>query len=190
MPTRTTKRLLADLRSASEHRKGYTARRFSGWTDADGDRCTTDAEVLLAEAVRAPTVGARCALTGGRWLSPYDGKSRTRSSRLVVDHLVPLAEAWRSGAHSWRKLARRQLANDLGYPSTLVAVTRASAADKAAREPQDWLPRPAYRCAYTAQWVAVKWRWRLAVDPTERRFLARRLSSCGWPKVREPGRAR
>jgi hypothetical protein len=189
-PTVSSRTLLRQLRRAPEHRAGFTATRFPGWTDADGDRCTTAAEVLLSEAVRAPTIGARCALTGGRWLSPYDGKSRTASSRMVVDHLVPLAEAWQSGAHGWRRVARRQLANDLGYPSTLVAVTRASAADKAAREPQDWLPRRAYRCAYTAQWVAVKWRWRLAVDPAERRFLVRRLTACDWPSVRQPGRAR
>jgi hypothetical protein len=189
-PTVSSRTLLRQLKRAPEHRAGFTATRFPGWTDADGDRCTTAAEVLLSEAVRAPTVGVRCSLTGGRWLSPYDGQIRTASSRLVVDHLVPLAEAWQSGAHGWRRVARRQLANDLGYPSTLVAVTRASAADRAGREPQDWLPRRTYRCAYAAQWVAVKWRWRLAVDPAERRFLTRRLTACDWPSVRQPGRAR
>jgi hypothetical protein len=189
-PTVRSRALLRGLRRAPDHRTGFTATRFPGWTDADGDRCPTRTEVLIAEAVRPPTVGAHCALSGGRWLSPYDGETRASTGRLVVDHLVPLAEAWRSGAHRWGKVPRRRFANDLGYPSTLVAVSRAAAADKAAREPQDWLPRSAYRCAYTAQWVAVKWRWRLAVDPAERRFLARRLTACGWPSVRVPGRAR
>jgi hypothetical protein len=185
---RSSRSLLAALRRAPERDRGFTASSFRGWRDADGDGCNTAAEVLVAEALRAPRVGKSCALTGGRWHSPYDEKYRTHSSTLVVDHVVPLHEAWRSGARAWLPALRRQLANDLGYPATLVAVTSSSAGAKAGREPQDWLPRPADRCTYTAQF-AVKWCWRLAVDPTERLFLARTLRGCGWPQVRAPGRA-
>jgi hypothetical protein len=186
---RSSRSLLAGLRRAPERDRGFTAAAFPGWRDADGDGCSTAAEVLLAEALRPPRTGAGCTLTGGRWLSPYDGRFRTRTGTLVVDHVVPLREAWRSGARGWRKVLRRQLANDLGYPASLVAVTAAAARAKAGREPQDWLPRKAYRCTYVADWVAVKWRWRLAVDPAERRFLTRTLRGCGWPLVRAPGRA-
>lgn len=187
-PRRATRDLLRRLRRAPEHPAGYRPARFPGWTDADGDRCVTAIEVLLEEAVRAPAVRRRCALTGGRWFSPYDGVTRTGSGRLVVDHLVPLSEAWQSGAYRWAKITRRQHANDLGYPSSLVAVSRAAAAVKDRQEPQSWMPRKAYRCSYAAQWVAVKWRWRLAVDPAERRFLVRTLTSCGWPTVRATSR--
>jgi hypothetical protein len=38
------------------------------------------------------------------------------------------------------------------------------------------------------QWVAIKWRWRLSVNASERSFLARKLSSCGWPRVPTPSR--
>jgi Calcineurin-like phosphoesterase/Fibronectin type III domain/Protein of unknown function (DUF1524) len=186
---RSSRSLLAGLRRAPERDRGFTAASFPGWRDADGDGCNTAGEVLVAEALRPPRVGRSCSLTGGRWRSPYDGKYRTRSGTLVVDHVVPLREAWRSGARTWRPALRRQLANDLGYPATLVAVTAHAASAKAGREPQDWLPRPAYRCTYVADWVAVKWRWRLAVDPTERRFLTRTLRGCGWPLVRAPDRA-
>jgi hypothetical protein len=186
---RSSRSLLAALRRAPERDRGFTASSFPGWRDADGDGCSTAAEVLVAEALRPPRVGSGCALTGGRWHSPYDGRYRTRSSTMVVDHVVPPREAWRSGARAWRPALRRQLGNDLGYPATLVAVTKASVVAKAGREPQDWLPRPAYRCTYVADWVAVKWRWRLAVDPAELRFLTRTLRGCGWPQVRAPGRA-
>jgi len=81
------------------------------------------------------------------------------------------------------------LANDLGYDSTLLAATAAAVRTKGDREPQRWLPsRRAFRCTYVARWVAVKWRWHLAVDPAERRFLAKRLASCGWPTVIAPSR--
>lgn len=188
MPRRSTKRLLADLRTAPEHRAGWTARRFPGWTDADADACSTPYEVFLAEARTAPRVGAGCHLSGGRWRSPYDGVALAGVTRLTADHLVGLREAWQSGAYHWSRATRRQHANDLGYPSTLFAVSRASAAAKGGREPQDWLPRKAFRCSYLGQWVAVKWRWRLSVDPAERRFLRSTLSACGWPSVRLPTR--
>jgi len=188
MPMRSTKRLLADLRTATEHRKGYTARRFSGWTDADGDRCATPREVFIAEAVSAPQVRSGCTLTRGKWLSRYDGATRTSINDLVADPVVGFREAWQSGAHRWSTLTRRQLRNDLGYPSTLIGVTKASATAKAGREPTDWLPRKAFRCSYLAQYVAVKWRWRLAVDGAERTVLKSRLAACSWPSVRLPSR--
>jgi hypothetical protein len=190
MPLRSSRRLLADLRTAAEHRAGWTSRRFPGWTDADGDRCRTPSEVLITEALTTPRVRTGCELRGGTWRSRYDGALRTGVGRLTVDHLVGLREAWESGASRWSRVARRQLANDLGYPSTLIAVTTASATAKGGREPRDWLPRKAFRCSYLSQWVAVKWRWQLAVDPSERRFLKARLSSCGWPSVRLPTRPR
>jgi hypothetical protein len=34
-------------------------------------------------------------LTGGKWLSSYDGIKYSDASKLDIDHLVPLAEAWR-----------------------------------------------------------------------------------------------
>ncbi|MGH8894073.1 MAG: hypothetical protein ACRDWY_12340 [Actinomycetes bacterium] len=86
-------------------------------------------------------------------------------------------------------MSRRQLANDLGYPSALTAVSARADRAKGSAEPQRWLPpRRAARCGYVAQWVAVKWRWRLRVDGVERRFLARRLEACGWPSVPQPER--
>ncbi|HEU5000537.1 MAG TPA: metallophosphoesterase, partial [Lapillicoccus sp.] len=187
-PMRSTKGLLAGLRTATEHRKGYTTRRFSGWTDADGDRCATPREVLIAEAVSGPRVSSGCTLTRGKWRSRYDGAVRTSIKDLVADPLVGLREAWQSGAHRWSPVTRRQLRNDLGYPSTLIGVTKASATAKAGREPTDWLPRKAFRCSYLAQYVAVKWRWRLAVDRAERTLLKSRLAACSWPSVREPSR--
>jgi len=188
MPKRSTKALLADLRTATEHRKGYTAKRFSGWTDADGDRCATPREVFIAEAVSGPRIRSGCTLTRGKWRSRYDGATRTSIKNLVADPVVGFREAWQSGAHRWSALTRRQLRNDLGYPSTLIGVTKASATAKAGREPTDWLPRKAFRCSYLAQYVAVKWRWRLAVDGAERRVLRSRLAGCGWPSVRLPSR--
>lgn len=59
------------LTVADEKRDGYDRARFKHWMDEDSDGCGTRSEVLIAEAVTPPEQGARCSLTGGKWLSPY-----------------------------------------------------------------------------------------------------------------------
>jgi hypothetical protein len=187
----STRRMLGDLVTRAERRTGYDRSKFVHWIDDDGDGCDTRYEVLIAEATRRPTVSQPgCRLTGGRWRSRYDGVTTTDPSGFDVDHLVPLAEAWDSGARRWNGGTRRRFANDLGYFASLVAVTASSNRSKGDREPHDWLPPNAsFRCTYLAQWVAVKWRWRLRVDTVERAFLRAQLVSCGWPRIRKPARA-
>lgn len=141
--------LLADLPVHAEDRTGYERSKFKHWIDADKDGCNTRAEVLKAEAVIAPTQGSNCTLSGGRWYSPYDDRYLDGPRGLDIDHLVPLAEAWDSGAFAWTAGERQAYANDLGDDRALIAVSAASNRSKADQDPSTWLP-PAvgYRCAY------------------------------------------
>jgi hypothetical protein len=187
----SSQRLLQQLPTAGEHAAGYERSAFRLWVDADGDGCDTREEVLIAEAVRHPTVGSSCRLTGGRWRSRYDAVITTHPSGFDIDHLVPLNEAWQSGAYRWTATTRTAYANDLGYAGTLIAVTARTNRSKSDRDPREWMPpRASYSCRYVADWVAVKWRWHLSVDAVERRYLARELRSCGWPPVPMPSRPR
>ena len=139
---------------AEQPRTGYDRSLFRHWVDADGDGCDTRREVLIAEAVTAPTIGAGCALSGGRWRSVYDNATETGSGRgFDVDHLVPLAEAWESGAWAWSRDDRERYANDLGYDHALVAVSARSNRAKGARDPAEWLPPDeSAHCWYAAAW--------------------------------------
>jgi hypothetical protein len=185
----SSKYLLGHLSSSVEHVAGYERSKFTLWIDADHNGCDTRDEVLIAEGATRPTVGGACALRGGRWVSKYDGMSVTNPSGFDIDHLVPLNEAWQSGAWSWSAATRRAYANDLGYDASLIAVSAHANRSKGDREPQDWMPeRAAYSCDYVSRWVAVKWRWHLTVNATERSFLGHKLSSCGWPQVARPSR--
>jgi hypothetical protein len=170
---------LATLPVRDEDRTGYERSKFRHWIDADRDGCNTRQEVLKSEAVIAPEQGPNCTLTGGEWYSPYDDTYFTAARALDIDHLVPLAEAWDSGASAWTAKEREAYANDLGDARALIAVSAASNRSKADQDPATWQPPAAgYRCTYATDWVAVKTRWSLAIDPVEQAELEKILRAC------------
>ena len=176
---------VALLVQADERREGYSRDRFRHWIDADRDGCSTRFEVLLVEAVDPPSVGAGCVLTGGRWYSSYDDTIVTEARRLDIDHLVPLAEAWDSGAHSWSAERRTAFANDLDDPRALLAVTASSNRAKGDQDPATWMPPYVHvRCDYIADWVAMKTRWRLSVDAVEKEVLHGHATQCPDAPIR------
>jgi hypothetical protein len=170
---------LESLRVAAESRTGYNRDLFEHWIDADGDGCNTRIEVLQAET-RTPITGTGCDLTGGSWFSEYDGATTTNASTFDVDHVVPLAEAWDSGANAWTAERRRDFANDLANPGSLIAVSASSNRSKSDQDPAEWVPpRTEYRCTYATDYVRVKKVWDLAVDAAELASLRGVVSSCG-----------
>ena len=162
---------------ADEVRTGYDRDLFRLWVDADGDGCDTRAEVLISEAEDAPSVGSGCSLSGGRWYSYYDGVSQTSASTLDIDHVVPLAEAWDSGARSWTADRREAYANDLGDSHTLVGVTASLNRSKGDQDVAEWLP-PINDCRYIKDWVTAKIRWGLSQDAAEQGALRDIAAGC------------
>ncbi|MFE7223566.1 HNH endonuclease family protein [Nocardioides sp. NPDC057577] len=169
---------IGDLPVAAENRTGYNRDLFQHWIDADGDGCNTRNEVLIAEAEEAPTVGSSCSLSGGRWYSYYDGVSWTATSDIDIDHMVPLAEAWDSGARTWTSTERKNYANDLGYYGSLVGVTDNENQEKSDADPAEWMP-DLQKCRYLKEYVSVKIRWGLSVDSTEKSALTNLTSANG-----------
>ncbi len=168
-------KVLSSLPVSSEVDSGYSRDLFRHWIDASGDGCDTREEVLISERVSGTVVG--CRVIGGRWRSLYDGAVTSNSSSFDVDHMVPLKEAWDSGAWRWSAGTREDYANDLGYAHSLVAVSASSNRSKSDRDPTEWLP-PLGRCAYAKYWIGVKYRWRLSVNPAEKSTLTRVLAGC------------
>lgn len=160
----------------AEVRTGYDRDAFNHWT-SQGNGCDTRDTVLIAEATVKPDVGSGCALTGGRWFSYYDGEKTSDPGSFDVDHMVPLAESWDSGARRWNARTRERFANDLGDRRSLVAVTASSNRSKSDQDPAEWMPKRK-RCRYIKEYVAVKIRWTLSVDRPEKRVLKQRASNC------------
>ncbi|PWU43180.1 HNH endonuclease [Micromonospora globispora] len=170
---------VSNLPVATEVRTGYDRSLFPLWIDADGDGCNTRYEVLIAEATTKPTIGSGCSLSGGRWYSYYDNAYWTLTSDLDIDHMVPLAEAWDSGARNWTTSRRQSYANDLGDSRPLVAVTDNVNQAKGDQDPATWMPPySSARCRYINEWVATKIRWRLTVDTSEKNALTSWANSC------------
>lgn len=158
-------------------RTGYTRAMFgSGW-DTIGNRCDTRETVLERDASRV-TIDDQCRPITGRWRSYYDGKVIRSSSKLDIDHIVPLANAWTSGARTWTPARREAFANDLTDPQ-LIAVSPSSNRSKGDSSPDEWKPpRKAAWCAYARWWVDVKSIWRLTVTAPEHEALATMLATC------------
>lgn len=167
------------LRIEAERANGYDRDLFKHWIDDDRNGCDTRREVLIAESTTPVVVGAGCSITGGTWFSAYDGVTTTNASSFDIDHMVPLKEAWDSGAYSWDAATRQSFANDLSLDVSLIAVSASSNRSKSDRDPADWLPPSAnYHCTYVDSWIAVKRAWNLAVDQSEYDALAAVLAGC------------
>ena len=184
----SSKSMLAKLKVAPEkYSSSYDRSLFRHWVDADGDGCDTRDEVLVRES----TTTISCSLSGGRWVSKYTKVSTTNSSTFDIDHFVPLKEAWESGAWGWDATTRQRFANDLEYKFSLIAVDASSNRTKSDKDPNNWTPpNSSFQCQYIGRWIAVKYRWSLRVDQSEKDFLASKIASCGTnAKVLVPAKA-
>ena len=141
-------------------------------------RATSDEEVIhqarleqreIEEQASARTKAARRARE--RHQRGYE------SSQLVqIDHVVPLAYAWHSGASTWTDEQRVQFANDLGE---LLAVDGGLNQQKSADGPSNWMPpNGAFHCDYAVLWVTILDRYSLSIDPNDRSTLEGTLEGC------------
>ncbi|NUT95590.1 MAG: HNH endonuclease [Saccharothrix sp.] len=168
---------LAALTVASEGSlSGYSRDLFPHWTTVSG-ACNTRETVLKRDGTSVVT-DSSCASVSGRWYSPYDGATWSAASDVDIDHIVPLAEAWRSGASSWSTSRRQSFANDLTGPQ-LIAVTDNVNQAKGDQDPALWKPPlTSYWCTYAKMWVHTKYRWSLKVNSAEKTALQSMLGRC------------
>ncbi|GAA0897887.1 MULTISPECIES: HNH endonuclease family protein [Streptomyces violaceusniger group] len=173
----TARSYLASLSVTAEHsRTGYSRDLFPHWITISG-ACNTRETVLKRDGSGVVT-DSSCAATKGSWYSPYDGATWSAASDVDIDHLVPLAEAWDSGAWNWTTSKRQALANDLTRPQ-LLAVTDNVNQSKGDQDPGTWWPsRTAYKCTYARAWVQVKHYYGLSVDSAEKNSLSSVLNGC------------
>lgn len=169
---------------------GYSRAAFGiAWTDdvdvtLGHNGCDTRNDVLrrdLTAVVLKPGTHG-CVVLAGVLADPYTARTiafargRSSSSRVQIDHVVALGDAWVKGAQQLTAVQRQTLAND---PLNLLAVDGPTNSAKRDADAASWLPpNTAYRCAYVARQVAVKKRYHLWVTAAERAQVARILAGC------------
>ena len=149
---------------------GYDREDFPHWASysALGPGCDVRDRILVRDGADV-RFNEHCTATSGRWRDPYGGTTITVPLRVDIDHVVPLANAWRSGARRWTEARRRAFAND---PRNLLAVSASLNRAKGDDGPEEWLPpRRAYLATYAIRWIGVKARYRLAITRVERGTL-------------------
>ncbi|MGW4352995.1 HNH endonuclease family protein [Nocardia sp. NPDC004582] len=195
--------LLGKLKVADElPMTGYSRERFPHWDTekpehgfgdsfAQYSRCTTREVVLIRDATGPVKLDpSSCKFSGlgatAGWrdqygvmdkktnaLKPY--KWTTDSSGLDIDHIVALAEAWRSGAAKLDDDTRRHIANDA---LNLVISDPTANRSKGDQDPSSYLPPGNFRCAYIGHYIQVKLKYGLNVDTKEQSALQAAVKDC------------
>lgn len=155
---------------------GYARDKFPTWINIEGN-CDTREEVLKRDG-DGITVGNDCQPTAGDWVSPYNGTTITVSSKVQIDHIVPLGDAWRTGASAWTTAQRQAFANDLSDPQ-LLAVDASDNESKGDRSPDQWKPpSQSFWCTYAEMYTHIKFVFELTVTSAEQSALSDMLGTC------------
>jgi len=173
----TAKSELATITVAAwTHTTTYDRDLFPTWDTISGT-CNTRETVLKRDGTNV-VVNSACTATSGSWYSPYDGATWTAASGVDIDHVVPLKNAWESGAWAWTTTKRESYANDLTDPQ-LIAVTDNVNQSKSDQSPDAWKPPlSSYYCTYARMWVKVKYVWALTITTAEKSALTSMLNTC------------
>jgi hypothetical protein len=167
---------------------GYSREEFPHWSDAqefgwrlpsgtpDAESCDARDAALIRDG-RGERVEESCDVVSGRWFDPYGGETYTDPADIDIDHIVPLANAWRSGASSWDIAKRESFAN---VPRDLLSVDDGLNQAKGDKGPEAWKPpREAHWCVYSKRWIGIKHSWKLSVTSAEKTALEQMLGTCG-----------
>ncbi|KAG6193401.1 hypothetical protein E4U34_004309 [Claviceps purpurea] len=155
---------------------GYSRTKFPTWDTIEGT-CNTR-EFVLKRDGKNVVVNDDCVAESGSWVSPYDGLRFNGASKLDIDHMVPLKNAWISGAANWTTAERRAFANDVTRPQ-LWAVSAHSNRSKSDESPDEWKPAlKAFWCTYSRSWIQVKSHYDLTITDDEKDALSSMLDTC------------
>ncbi|TQS32553.1 hypothetical protein Golomagni_07127 [Golovinomyces magnicellulatus] len=143
-----------------------------------GDGYSRENEYVLKRDGDGVQVNNACTATAGTWKSPYDGATWKNASDIDIDHMVPLKNAWVSGASAWTTEQRKAFANDITRPQ-LWAVTNSVNRSKGDKSPDSWKPPlKTFYCIYAKSWIQVKSHYELHITSAEKTALSGMLDSC------------
>lgn len=157
---------------------GYDRSLFPHWNVVDSP-CTARQVVLQRDGHDVVTDDS-CQPTAGSWWSAFDDEwVYDVPGDISVDHMVPLSEAWKTGAADWSTSQRADFANDVDS-SQLWLATPSSNGSKGDKDPSEWMPdNTSVHCDYVKSWINVKYEYDLTITSEEESTLSSTLDgSC------------
>lgn len=153
----------------------YKISDWPHWKDLDSDCQNTRTEVLIRDSWVPVTFTSdqKCQVVFGEWRCEYTGHVSSQASDIVIAHVVPLANAHRSGAENWTMAQKKNFAND---PENLFCVGNKAYQSQGNNGPEEWRPplRLNWRnCA--KRWVYIKEKYGLSYAPGELEALGEML---------------
>ena len=118
-----------------------------------------------------------CKVLAGRWVDSYTGTAYEDLTKVSIDHLVPLKQAWRSGASTWSTAKLVAFGNDVDRVQALKVIVGSGNAAKGDKDPGLW--KPPLRTAwadYARAWLTVKVAYELTADQAEAEALRTMLA--------------
>lgn len=145
---------------------------FGRWVnDPTDDSCYNTRGLVLERDSQTPvsvSPNNHCKVEGGTWLDPYTNKKVKLAKEIQIDHIVPLKNAYNSGAFKWDQRTRCLYANYLGNDYHLLSVQGHENMSKGDRSPADYMPPlQEFRCTYLKIWLKVKLTWGLNMSDYE-----------------------
>ncbi len=152
---------------------------FGHWMKLDGSDCNTRVQVLRNYSYNK-NYTTECELDwSDKWFDSYTNKVFTSANELQIDHVVPLKNAYFSGAWMWPRWKRVLYTNFQLDPFHLMPVHYFENISKGEKHPGKYMPpNQDFHCEYVGQWIAIKLRWMLAIDLDERDFILSKIPSC------------
>lgn len=146
-----------------------------GWPEAPSNSCDARNAALYRYGTNV-TMSSTCTYLKGTWIDPYGAHRYDKTSDMDGDHMVPLANAWRSGAATWDTTQRTWFANE---PLVLVIADDNLNSSKGDKGPEAWKPpNKAAWCNYATRWVGIKHKYALSVNTAEKTALTTMLNTC------------
>lgn len=145
---------------------------FGRWiNDPNDETCyNTRALVLMRDSAKPVTYRDtnKCSVESGHWKDPYTGKTFLANADMQIDHVVPLKNAYDSGAYKWSFRARCLYGNYLGLNVHLLSVNGSENMKKGDKSPERYMPpNSAYACTYLKNWLTIKFLWGMKMTVSE-----------------------
>lgn len=167
----------------------YNRRDYKHWNTYPGRSCwTVRKEILRRESISDDLVlldskknvvndtDTACIIENGKWIDPYSNSIINESSKVDIDHVIPLSYAAKHGGDAWPAERKQEYANDVRF---LLATSAKENRSKGDKGPSDYMPPyKDYHCAYAKTWVAASLEYDISMTQKDYNTLKRTLTGC------------